>query len=97
MLKTKDGTTLATLAEGHYKGRIEMIPKGHFCLKKEIQLPLYLAHGQLYCDLMMHHPMVEWQMQAHGCCILDCEGGQDAFGFAITMSEAGLFGLTSKE
>ena len=46
---------------------------------------------------MMHHPMVEWQMQAHGCCILDCEGGQDAFGFAITMSEAGLFGLTSKE
>ena len=97
MLKTKDGTSLATFSEGHYRGSILTIPQGKFSIRREIILPKYLAHGQVYCDLFMHHPMVEWQMKAPGCCLLDCEGGQDTFGFAITMSEAGLFGLISKE
>ena len=92
-LKLRDGSPLAVLAEGHYKGIITTIPSGKFFLKRKIILPKYLAHGEIYCDLQLHHPMVEWQLLAPSCCILDCEGNQDEFGFAITMSEAGLMGL----
>lgn len=93
ILKTKDGMPLASLAEGHYKGEIQTIPAGDFVIEKMIQLPKFLAHGQLYCDLMMHHPMVEWQLQAPSCCILQCEGYQEGFGHAINQLDMGLLGL----
>lgn len=96
VLKTKDGTPLATLAEGHYKGIIQTIPPGDFVIQKEINLPEFLSNGQLYCDLMMHHPMVEWQLQAPNCCVLDCEGHQDGYGSAINQHQFGLMGLDCK-
>ena len=71
IMRTKDGIPLATLAEGHYRGIIQTIPKGNFIINKDIILPRFLSNGQLYCDLMMHHPMVEWQLRATNCCILD--------------------------
>ncbi len=91
--RTKDGSPLATLAEGHYQGRIITVSPGSFVLNKKIILPKYLSHGEIHCDLQLHHPMVEWQLQAPNCCVLDCEGNQDEFGYAITMEEAGLMGL----
>lgn len=93
ILKTKDGTPLATLAEGHYKGIIQTIPPGDFVIEKEIQLPKFLSRGNLHLDLMMHHPMVEWQLQAPNCCILECEGYQEGFGMAINQHDMGLMGL----
>ncbi len=95
ILKTKDGTPLATLAEGHYLGSIQSIPAGEFVIEKEIILPDFLSNGQLYCDLMMHHPMVEWQLQAPNCCILNCEGHQLGFGHHIYQDNMGLMGLTT--
>ncbi len=95
ILKTKDGTPLATLAEGHYLGSIQIIPAGEFVIEKEIILPDFLSNGQLYCDLMMHHPMVEWQLQAPKCCILNCEGHQLGFGHHIYQDNMGLMGLTT--
>lgn len=93
ILKTKDGIPLATLAEGHYRGIIQTIPKGDFVIEKKIVLPDFLSNGQLYCDLMMHHPMVEWQLQAPNCCILECEGNQEGFGHHIYQDNMGLMGL----
>ena len=95
ILKTKEGTPLATLAEGHYLGTIQTIPVGDFIIEKEILLPEFLSNGQLYCDLMMHHPMVEWQMQAPNCCVLNCEGHQQGFGHHIYQDNMGLMGLTT--
>ncbi len=95
VLKTKDGIPLATLAEGHYKGLIQTIPAGDFIIQKEICLPEFLSNGQLYCDLMMHHPMVEWQLQAPNCCVLDCEGHQEGYGSAINQHQFGFMGLIS--
>lgn len=95
ILKTKDGTPLATLAEGHYKGIIQTIPAGNFVIEKEIQLPKFLSRGNIHCDLMMHHPMVEWQLQAPSCCVLECEGYQEGYGMAINQHDMGLTGLVT--
>lgn len=97
IMRTKDGIPLATLAEGHYRGIIQKIPAGKFCIKKNILLPEFLSNGQLYCDLMMHHPMVEWQLQAPNCCVLDCEGNQEGFGHFIHQDRMGILGLITKE
>lgn len=95
VLKTKEGIPLACLAEGHYRGIIQTIPTGHFVIDKNIILPDYISCGQLYCDLMMHHPMVEWQLQAPNCCILDCEGNQEGYGHHIYQDNMGFMGLTT--
>ncbi len=97
VFKSKDGTPLATLAEGHYKGIIQTIPAGDFIIQKDICLPEFLSNGQLYCDLKMHHPMVEWQLQAPNCCILDCEGHQEGYGSAINQHQFGFMGLNCKK
>ncbi len=97
IMRTKDGIPLATLAEGHYRGIIQTIPKGNFIINKDIILPRFLSNGQLYCDLMMHHPMVEWQLRATNCCILDCEGHQEGFGHFMHQDRMGFLGLVTKE
>lgn len=97
VMKTKDGIPLATLAEGHYLGIIQTIPAGDFVIEKEILLPEFISNGQLYCDLMMHHPMVEWQLKAPNCCVLDCEGHQQGFGHHIYQDNMGFMGLTTKK
>ncbi len=93
ILKNKSQVPLASLAEGYYKGTLRTIPKGHFCIKMEVQLPKFLSVGLLYCDLMMHQPRVEWHLQAPNCCCLDCEGYQEEFGFIIDQGTYGLNGL----
>lgn len=93
ILKSKSETPLASLAEGYYKGKLDTIKKGHFCIQKTIQLPKYLSVGRLYCDLMMHFPRVEWHLQAPNCCCLDCEGYQEGFGFIIDQGTYGLMGM----
>ncbi len=96
IMRTKDGIPLATLAEGHYRGIIQKISAGRFVIKKNIVLPRFLSNGQLYCDLMMHHPMVEWQLKAPNCCILDCEGNQEGYGHFMHQDRMGVIGLVTK-
>ena len=93
ILKNQSEIPLASLAEGYYKGESQTIPKGHFCIEKIIQLPKFISVGQLYCDLMMHYPRIEWHLQAPNCCCLDCEGYQENFGYRINQRTYGLMGL----
>ena len=93
ILKSKSETPMASLAEGYYRGKLDTIPKGHFCIKKTIQLPKFLSNGRLYCDLNMHHPRLEWHLQAPNCCCLDCEGYQEEFGYTINQETYGLMGM----
>ena len=93
ILKSKSETPLASLAEGYYRGKLDTIHKGEFCIRKTIQLPRFLSNGRLYCDLMMHHPRVEWHLQAPNCCCLDCEGYQEEFGYTINQETYGLMGM----
>ncbi len=93
ILKTKEEVPLASIAEGYYRGKLDTIKKGHFCINKTIMLPKFLSSGRLFCDLNMHYPRVEWQLQAPNCCYLDCEGYQEGYGFTINQETYGIMGM----
>ena len=50
----------------------------------------------LHVDLMMHHPMVEYQLQAPDCAVLEVQGFQSGFGSAMNQNTNGLIGLDEK-
>ncbi len=93
VIKNKSEVPLASLAEGYYRGKLETISKGNFCINKTIKLPKFLTNGRLYCDLLMHQPRIEWHLQAPNCCILDCEGFQEEYGYTLNQETYGLMGL----
>ena len=93
ILKNRDEIPMASLAEGHYRGRIERIEKGRFSIERKIRLPKFLSEGDYIVDLYMHHPMVEYQMQAPACAKIRSEGYHEEFGRALKLSEEGFCGL----
>lgn len=91
--KNRDDVPLASLAEGHYKGLLTKVRKGPFCLKRTISFPRYLCQGDYRLELMLHHPMVEWQMKVPQCMDITVQGDQEDFGFALRGQDDGLFGF----
>ena len=96
VFKTLDEMPLASLADGHSKGYFVYVPKGPFCLEKVILLPRYINGGDCKVDIMLHHPMVEYQMQAINCAQVHFDGYQEMFGNPSTQSERGFFNLESE-
>lgn len=96
-LKSKEGQPLATYAIGHYYGDIQHLKKGAFTIKRTIKLPSILSKGIMYVDLYLHHPMVEYLMQAPDCCTLESEGFQYGFGRALSQEHNGFIGLDNYE
>ena len=96
-LKSKEGIPLATYAIGHYFGDIQHLKKGHFSLKREMELPQILSKGILKVDLYLHHPMVEYLMKAPDCCTLESEGFQQGFGRALSQEQNGFMGFNDYE
>lgn len=93
ILKNAVGIPMATFAPGHYYGDIKHLAIGEFHITREIELPKILSRGIISVDLFLHHPMVEYLMQAQGCAVLDVEGFQEGFGKALDQNENGLMGL----
>lgn len=93
VLKSKEGVPFATYALGHYMGKITKINKGKFHFNKKIKLPKILSRGFISVDLFMHHPMVEFQLQAPNCCILETNGFQQDYGLALNQVDSGFMGL----
>ena len=96
VMNNKEGMPLATFALGHYYGQLMKVPVGDFEIAKEIELPHILTRGLLHVDLMMHHPMVEYQLQAPDCAVLEVQGFQSGFGSAMNQNTNGLIGLDEK-
>ena len=94
--KTTSDVPLASLAEGHYKGRISHMNVGPFKIKKQIALPKYLGKGDCKVDLVMHHPNVMYLLQCPNCAIFHMEGGYDGFGSPLSLPYRGFCGLESK-
>lgn len=95
--KTKDNITMAILAEGHYKGVLMKLGKGEFEIERTIELPPFLSRGVYHVDLMLHHPMVEWQMKATDCLTIDAQGSQTGTGAALNLADSGFAGLETVE
>lgn len=92
-LKNMSETPLISLAEGHYKGKIEHMGVGSFHIIKKIALPKYISKGDCKVDIVMHHPNVEYLLQCPNCAILHFDGNYDGFGSALSMNYRGICGL----
>ena len=86
----------ATYAPGHYYGNILHLKKGEFDIEKHVELPKIMSKGFIKVDLFIHHPMVEYILQAPDCCTLECEGFQSGFGRALSQEQCGFIGLNDK-
>ena len=95
IIKNQDGVPMATLAEGHIKGRLETIKAGDFRIERTIQLPKFMGKGNYYIDLFMHHPMIEYQLKGYDCALIHIDGYQEGFGRALKQKEEGFVGLES--
>lgn len=93
ILKNAVGIPMATFAPGHYFGDIKHQSIGEFHITREIELPKILSRGVISVDLFIHHPMVEYIMQAQNCATMDVDGYQEGFGKALAQNENGLIGL----
>ena len=93
IVKNQEGVPMAALAEGHYKGKIEIIKTGVFVLEKNIILPKYLSIGDYYADLFLHHPMYEYQLKAPHCIDIRTNGSQADYGRPIRCKYSGFEGL----
>ena len=96
IFRNKDGMPYATYAKGHYMGDIQHLPAGNFVIERTIQLPEILCRGNVYVDLFLHHPMVEYQLKAPNCCRLEAMGYQQGFGSAMNQIDNGFLGLNDK-
>ena len=94
--KTLSDVPLASLEEGHFKGKIEKMEIGEFKINKRIRLPKYLSKGDCKIDIVMHHPNVAYILQCLGCAILHVEGHYDGFGTPLEMSSRGFAGLENE-
>ena len=93
ILRNRDQVPMAALAEGHSRGRIEKIEKGAFRIERTIRLPRFMSEGDYLADICLHHPMVEYQMQAPACAEIHAEGYHENFGRALKLNEEGFCGL----
>ncbi len=88
---------MATLAEGHYKGKTEVIKPGHFIIEKDIILPRFVFNGLYYIDLYLHHPMIEYQLKAPHLAELQINGSQEGYGRTLFSSNSGFLGLETRQ
>lgn len=93
VFKNESRVPMATLAEGHYKGKMINIPSGDFEIVKHIQLPKYIAQGRFIVDLGLHHPNVEYQIKCDDVISVSFDGFVQEYGKPLKQSEDGFFGL----
>ena len=94
--KKLDGTPLATLAEGRYKGSLYRIEPGSFEIRKHIRLPKYIAEGDYKADLCLLRPKTENYFVATNCAFIRFEGYYDQFANPLYLSREGFCGLESE-
>ena len=97
IIKTPDGTPMASFVEGRYKGRLCDIKPGNFTLNRHIRLPKYIANGNYIIDLYLHEPLVQDFFQAKCCQTIRIEGFYDKFAHPLIVANDGFLGLESVE
>ncbi|MBR1700309.1 MAG: ABC transporter ATP-binding protein [Bacteroidales bacterium] len=95
IIKKMDGTPMAALVEGRYKGDLFYIPEGDFSIKKSLRLPKYIADGQYMIDLYLSQPMVQELLVATNCMVIQFEGFYDPYTNPLYLSKEGFIGLES--
>jgi len=96
IIKKLDGTPMAALVEGRYKGKLLSVPVGPFEIIKHIRLPKYLADGDYLVDLVLHQPMIQDYFCARPCMSIRIEGFYNEYSRSLYLKEEGLIGLESE-
>lgn len=96
IIKKPDGTAMASLNEGLYRGRLLSIPPGPFYIHKHIRLPKYIADGDYLVDLLLYQPRVIDYLKVRNCTCLQIAGFYDSFAQTMDLKVDGFFGLESE-
>ena len=96
ILKKMDGTPMASLIEGRYKGRLYEFAPGNFTVEKHIRLPRYMADGSYTIDLWLHQPTVQDFFEARNCMTIRIEGFYEQYALPIYLPEEGFVGLEAE-
>jgi hypothetical protein len=86
---------MATLAEGHCKGKTEKVLPGSFKIEKKIILPKILNTGDYNVDILLHNPTVEGLVDCYHCVNLHIDGYQEGVGRALISNKEGFMGFES--
>ena len=93
--KRHDEVVMATLAEGHYNGRLHNFKAGNFEYKVRVELPKMICKGEYKIDLLLHQPGVCYYMEATNCAILNVDGGMGDYGRTMNLTTDGFMGLST--
>lgn len=96
IIKKADGTPMAALIEGRYKGKLMEVARGPFEIRKHIRLPRYMANGDYVVDLFLHQPLIQDFFTAPNCLRLHIEGFYDEYATPIVLRNEGFIGLQSE-
>lgn len=90
--RSTSGVALATLAESTYKAELLKFERGRFEIKKIIQLPKYMNHGNVVLDLLLYNKDIHY-FRAERLAELDIIGSCDEMGQPLNIMYEGLFGF----
>ena len=93
MVRSLDGTPLASLSEGHFTGENQVVEAGRFYIEKRIVLPKYLFSGDCYIDIALHQPGVCMYFDAQRAVKVHFEGNMGQYGHALDMKYNGFMGF----
>ena len=96
IFKKIDGTPMAALAEGRYKGQSCHVEPGPFTVRKHIRLPKYIADGEYVIELALLQPKAENYFVAGDCMHISFEGYYDQYAHPLYLSREGFIGLESE-
>ena len=97
IMKKNDGTPMASMVEGRYKGRYFDVLPGEFIFRKRVRLPRYIADGDYLVDLVLNQPMIQDYFIANNCACIHVEGFYDQFANSLYLAKEGMIGLESDD
>lgn len=91
---------MATYSEGAYKGIVDQIEPGHFCIRRTIRLPRYLSQGDYTLEFEVNqHSMfgdnIQRYLWAKRCATIHVEGSMDEYCHPLQSQWEGFMGLES--
>ena len=95
-IKDQNGSPMAGLVEGRYKGISTKISEGDFTIRKKIKLPRFVSNGDYYMDLYLHQPLIQDFFYAPHCADLHFEGNFEGFGKPLIGRTDGFLGLETE-
>lgn len=85
---------LGYYSSGHTSGNVSFYKRGHFSIRKKIQLPSNINKGDLFLNLYLTHPNVTYWLKAESCVHIEMPGVLNEMGTEMNMRERGFLYFT---